>query len=93
MPHVTISPTLAIDTDLFTRQRELLAKVAQVICRVPTITIGPEDLDDVIGLESLCDALADSIVDVRVADRAQFADAKIANDTASQQYLPPKDRR
>ena len=77
MPSVTVRPTLSIDTDLFTQQRELLTKLIQVLvdARVTKdgypITMDSDDLDNLGGLESLCDAIVDCIDDQSSDDRAE----------------------
>jgi len=63
MPNVTVSPTITIDTVLFAQQRDLLAQIARVLTDGETVTIGASQTNNIIGLECLCDAIADSIED------------------------------
>ena len=71
MPQVRIRPTLTIDTTELTRQKELLAEVAQSLVYDTPFIIAPDHIDAILGLESLCDALTDCIADQSSADCAE----------------------
>jgi len=61
MPNVRVCTTFTIDPILFNRQRELLTELVQSLLADTPVVIHPDRVDDILGLESLCDAIADCV--------------------------------